>query len=228
MNLRSVWRKSGALVLGAALVGSALFGAISVSAQAPTLPTLAVVTDVTDADGAVVTSGTVSAWVGTTMCDELAMGDMGTALVVGQTGQPAACTAAAVGSAVSFQVDGKSATATPAVTINPGVPQNVTLMVGAAMGDTAPADTTMGDTTMGDTTMGDTTMGDTTMGDTTMGDTTMGDTTMGDAAPAPAPAPTGNGGYLNGGSNSGLFGLALGFIALATVGGSLAVRRIRR
>ena len=205
MNLRSVWRKSGALVLGAALVGSALFGAISVSAQAPTLPTLAVVTDVTDADGAVVTSGTVSAWVGTTMCDELAMGDMGTALVVGQTGQPAACTAAAVGSAVSFQVDGKSATATPAVTINPGVPQNVTLMVGAAMGDAAPAD--MGDAAPAD-----------------MGDAAPAD--MGDAAPAPAP--TGNGGYLNGGSTSGLFGLALGFIALATVGGSLAVRRIRR
>ncbi len=202
MNLRSVWRKSGALVLGAALVGSAFFGAISVSAQAPTLPTLAVVTDVTDADGAVVTSGTVSAWVGTTMCDEIAMGDMGTALVVGQTGQPAACTAAAVGSAVSFQVDGKSATATPAVTINPGVPQNVTLMVGAAMGDAAPADAAMGDAAPADAAMGD--------------------------AATPAPAPTGNGGYLNGGSNSGLFGLALGFIALATVGGSLAVRRIRR
>ena len=203
MNLRSVWRKSGALVLGAALVGSAFFGAISVSAQAPTLPTLAVVTDVTDADGAVVTSGTVSAWVGTTMCDEIAMGDMGTALVVGQTGQPAACTAAAVGSAVSFQVDGKSATATPAVTINPGVPQNVTLMVGAAMG-----------------------MGDAAPADAAMGDAAPADAAMGDAAPAPAP--TGNGGYLNGGSNSGLFGLALGFIALATVGGSLAVRRIRR
>ena len=179
MNLRSVWRKSGALVLGAALVGSAFFGAISVSAQAPTLPTLVIVTGVTNAAGAAVTSGTVSAWVGATKCSEAAIASGGTALTVGQTSQPAACTSAAVGSAVGFQVDGASATATPAVTINPGVPQNVALKVGGA------------------------------------------------APSTPGAGATGNGGYLGGGSN-GLFGIALGVIALATVGGSLAVRRIRR
>ena len=180
MNLRFVWRKSGALVLGAALVGSAFFGAISASAQAPTIPTLVVVTGVYDAAGAAVTTGTVSAWVGTTQCGaDVPIAAAGTALIVGQTGQAAACTSAAAGSAVGFRVGGSSATATPAVTINPGVPQNVMLTVGAA-------------------------------------------------GPTPGPATTGNGGYLNGGSNNGLFGLALGFIALATVGGSLAVRRIRR
>lgn len=175
MNLRSIWRKSGALVLGATLVGSVFFGALSASAQNP--PSLVLVTGVTSATGAAVTSGTVSAWVGTTKCVEGAIGPSLT-LVVGQAGQPAACTSASGGAAVSFQVGGVAADATPAVTIKPGIPQSVALKVGAG-------------------------------------------------GATPLPGKTGNGGYLNGGSN-GLFGIALGFIALATVGGSIAVRRIRR
>lgn len=54
--------------------------------------------------------------------------------------------------------------------------------------------------------------------------------TLGQAAGAgvPGAARTGTGGYAGGGSDSGMLALALGAIALATVGGGLAVRRVRR
>ncbi len=174
MMFRSAWRKGSALLLGAALIGGAFLGATGASAQFP--PSLIVITGVTSG-GAPVTSGAVSAWVGTTKCQEKALSGT-TTLEVGQPDQPAACTGAGAGTAIAFQVDGKAATATPAAVIKSGIPQRVTLAVGAA---------------------------------------------------APAPAKTGNGGYLGSDeSGSGLAALAFGAVALAAVGGGLAVRRVRR
>ena len=47
-------------------------------------------------------------------------------------------------------------------------------------------------------------------------------------APGARPAGTGTGGYADNGGSNGMLALALGAVALATVGGGLAVRRVRR
>ena len=190
MSFRSVWRKAGAIVLGASLVG-ALVAVPSVSAQAPVIPTLAIVTAVKDAGGAAISSGTVSAWIGTTKCVEKPIG-ANLALDIGQPNQPAACVsgAGAAGTDVSFQINGLPATATPAIKTNPGVPQNVVLQVAAQVPTVAP-------------------------------------TVAPTAAPGvvtPRPGATGTGGGLD----SGMMALGLGVIALAAVGGGVAVRRVRR
>jgi hypothetical protein len=188
MRFRSAWRRGSVLVLGAALVSSAFFGAAVASAQAPpTLPSLAIITSVRDASGAAVATGNVSAMVGTTVCQTKPI-SANLALEIGQPNQPDACKAAA--GTITFSVDGRAANET--IQVRQGVPQTVALTLRAA-GTATPTGT---------------------------------------AAPtgtgtAPRPAATGNGGYLSEDGGS-LLAAGLGAIALAAVGGSLVVRRVRR
>ena len=174
MQLNKAWRRATAIILGSAVVGSSLVAAATVSAQAPpSLPSLYIIRSVKSETGAAVTSGTVAAFVGTTKCQEKSLSSYGeVALEVGQPSQPDACKAAT--GTVRFEVGGKPAKET--APLNPGVPQNVTLNLGAAA----------------------------------------------------APARVGTGGYADDGASSGMLALALGAVALAAVGGGLAVRRVRR
>ena len=180
MRFRSVWRRGSVLVLGATLVSSAFFGAAIASAQAPpTLPSLAIITGVRDPAGAAVTTGNVSALVGTTVCQTKPI-SANLALEIGQPNQPDACKATT--GTISFSVDGRAANET--IPVRQGVPQTVALTL-RAPGTATPAPA------------------------------------------APAPARTGDGGSLSAEDGS-LLALGLGVIALAAVGGSRVVRRVRR
>ncbi len=176
MNFSSVGRKASGAVLVASLAGGALLGAASVGAQAPTLPSLFIINSIAGADGAAITSGTVAASIGGTQCVSKSFVPGQTALDVGQPNQPAACQVSS--GTVSFTVDGKPAG--PDGSMNPGVPQNVSLKITTAA---PPA--------------------------------------------APKPAATGNGGLLDvDGATAGAGALA-GMLALAALGGTVAVRRVR-
>jgi hypothetical protein len=124
-------------VLGAALVGSAILGPSIASAQAPpTLPSLAIITGVRDPAGAAVTSGNVSAMVGTTVCQTKPIA-ANLALEIGQPNQPDACKATS--GTISFSVDGRAANET--IPVRQGVPQTVALTLRAA-GTATPTATT--------------------------------------------------------------------------------------
>lgn len=177
MNFSSVGRKASGAVLVASLAGGALLGAASVGAQAPTLPSLFIINSIAGADGAAITSGTVAASIGGTQCVSKSFTPGQTALDVGQPNQPAACQVSS--GTVSFTVNGQPAG--PDGSMNPGVPQNVSLKI----------------------------------------------TTATPAPPAPKPAATGNGGLLDvDGATAGAGALA-GMLALAALGGTVAVRRVR-
>src|SRR2546428_6800321 len=121
MRFRSVWRRGSVLVLGAALVSSAFLGAAVASAQAPpTLPSLRIITGVRDTTGAAVTTGNVSALMGTTVCQTKPISAT-LALEIGQPNQPDACKATT--GTISSSVDGKPANET--IPVRQGVPQTV-------------------------------------------------------------------------------------------------------